>query len=54
MDIVTKLTELYTEAISFYNSHKDNRFKFYEKKLQNMMTRSNVLQAMANFNPSQE
>lgn len=33
--------------MSYYEAEKDNKYKVFEKKLQNMMVKPNVLAAMA-------
>ena len=43
LESLQSLTNIYTEAIEFYESHKNPKFQYYKTKLQTLLSRPDVL-----------
>ena len=46
-DTVNKLFELYEKAVQFYNLQNNKKSKVFEKKIQNMLVRPEIMMAMS-------
>lgn len=47
LDSINKLLLLYSQAVEYYNSLTDEKYQFYEQKIQTLLTKPEILLVMS-------